>query len=530
MRDSTHRGARHWISALLLYGVSAPLIAASSPGLMDAVRNGDTPAVRTLLQRGANPNERAGDGTTALHWAAYSGDLTTVDMLLQSGADANAADDLGVTPLWAGASTGQGAVVERLLKAGATPNAKLTSGETPLMAASRVGSTTAVRALVAAGADVNAREPLHEQTALMWASAERHAEVVKILLDSGADIHARSKTFPEVVNVAVQIFTNSGISAGLSAKVVDARAAERARGRTGGGGAAGAARPAVANNPAAANGGVDVVDTSGIVEIQSGGYTPMLFAAQKGDVESARLLLSNGADVNDVAPSGTSALVIATHSGNSEMAAYLLEKGANPNADEAGYTALHAAVLRRDTALVKALVAHGADLEVPVKKGTPARRNATDYMLGGPVIGSTAYWLAARFNEPDIMRILAGAGANTAPTTPDGTTILMAAMGTPWPGAGFSLPPDPVEQERAALDTVKTALQLNVDLNAVNKNGDTALHVAVTRGFDSVVRTLLAAGARFDVKNKRGATPLALATRAGRDDAVEMLQKSGAKE
>src|SRR5215467_8848698 len=182
MRDSCHPGARHWISTVLLCGVCAPLIAASSPGLIDAVRHGDAPAVRTLLQRGANPNERAGDGTTALHWAAHSGDLTTVDMLLQSGADANAADDLGVTPLWAAASTGQGAVVERLLKA-----------------ASRVGSAAAVRALVVAGTDVNAREPLHEQTALMWASAERHAEVVKILLDSGADINARSKTFPEVV-------------------------------------------------------------------------------------------------------------------------------------------------------------------------------------------------------------------------------------------------------------------------------------------------------------------------------------------
>lgn len=529
MFDSNHRSARRWMMTALLCGICAPVIGASSPSLIDAARHGDTPAVRTLLQHGANPNERAGDGTTALHWAAYSGDIATVDALVKAGADVNAADDLGVTPLWAASSSGQGSVVEHLLKDGAMPNAKLVSGETPLMAASRVGSAAAVRALVAAGADVDAREPLHEQTALMWASAERHSEVVRILLDAGADIHARSKVFPEVVNVAVQIFTNSGISAGLSAKVVDARAAERARGRTGGGGA-GAARPAAANNPAAANGGVDVVDTSGIVEIQSGGYTPMLFAAQKGDVESARLLISKGADVNDVAPSGTSALVIATHGGNSAMAAYLLDKGADPNADEAGYTALHAAVLRRDTTLVKALVAHGADLEIPVKKGTPARRNATDYMLGGPVIGSTAYWLAARFNEPDVMRILAAAGANEAPTTPDGTTILMAAMGTPWPGAGFSLPPDPVEQERTALDTVKAALQLSADLNAVNKNGDTALHVAITRGFDSVVRTLLAAGARFDVKNKRGVTPLALATRAGRDEAVEMLQKSGAKE
>ena len=276
-----------------------------------------------------------------------------------------------------------------------------------------------------------------------------------MLLDAGADIRARSKVHTEVVNVAVQIFTNSGVAGGLSALVVDSRAAAR-RGR---GGTAPAAKPAApAAKPAAAaaagggGGGVDVVDTSGIVEIQQGGYTPMLFAAQKGDVESAKILIRHGADVNDTAPLGTSALVVAAHSGNGPLAAFLLDAGADPNAAGAGYTALHAAILRRDIALVKSLVAHHADLEIPVTKATEARRNATDYMLGGPMIGSTAYWLAARFNEPDVMRMLAAAGAKITATPPDGTTALMAAMGTPWPGAGFSIPPDPVEQERAALE------------------------------------------------------------------------------
>jgi ankyrin repeat protein len=505
--------------------------ASGNTALIDAVRQGDTTTVVAALARGANANERAGDGSTPLQWAAYLGDMAAVDALLRAGADVNAADDLAVTPLWTASSSGRAAMVERLLGAGAKPNAKLSSGETPLMEASRIGSVGAVRALVAHGADVNARESAHGQTALMWAAAERHADVVKCLLDAGADVRARSNVVPAVVNVAVQIFTNSGIAAGLNAQVVDSRAAAR-RGR---GPAAGAAKPAAAKPAAAApaggaGGGADVVDTSGIVDVEQGGYTPILFAAQKGDVESARLLLQAGADVNDTAPIGTSALVVAAHSGNGTLAAFLLEQGADSNAAGAGYTALHAAVLRRDLTLVKALVAHHADLEVRVTKGTQARRNATDYMLGGPTIGATAYWLAARFNEPEAMRVLAAGGAKTAATTPDGTTVLMAAMGTPWPGAGFAIPPDPVEQERTALAAVKTALEIGADVNVANKAGDTPMHVAVNRGFDSVVQVLASAGARPDTKNARGVTPLATANRLGHDATIELLQKLGAKE
>ncbi len=510
---------------------SLRLAASNHQSLVDAARAGDMSTVAALVKRGADVNERWGDGTTALHWAAYFGDLDLVNALLRAGADANAADDLGVTPLWTASSTGHAAVVERLLLAGAKPNPAIVSGETPLMEASQVGSAAAVRALLKHGADVNARESGRGQTALMWAAAERHPDVVKILLGAGADVRARSKVFPEVVNVAVQIFTNSGVAAGLSAQVVDARAAAR----RGGGGRAGA--PAAAAKPAAAaaggaggGGGVDVVDTSGIVEIQQGGYTPMLFAAQKGDAESVRLLISAGADVNDVAPLGTSALVVAAHSGNSATAAFLLEVGADPNAAGAGYTALHAAILRRDFALINALVSHHADLEIPVTKATQARRNATDYMFGGPLIGARAYWLAARFNEPEVMRTLAAAGAKVAATTPDGTTPLMAAMGTPWPGAGFSIPPDSVEQERTALGAVKAAIELGADVNAANKNGDTAMHVAVNRGFDSIVDVLAKAGAKIDMKNARGQTPLALATRLGHDATIELLHKLGAKE
>src|SRR5579859_7828690 len=157
--------------------------------------------------------------------------------------------------------------------------------------------------------------------------------------------------------------------------------------------------------------------------------TPLLFAARNGDAESAKLLLAAGADANDSLPDGTSALVLAAHSGQGNVAIALLEKGADPNAMGSGYTAMHAAVLRSDLKLVKALLAHGADPNIRMTKGTPVRRDTTDFNLLAPLIGSTPYLLAAKFLEPQIMQALASGGADVKITMPNGATPLMLAAG-----------------------------------------------------------------------------------------------------
>ena len=95
--------------------------------------------------------------------------------------------------------------------------------------------------------------------------------------------------------------------------------------------------------------------------LQMGGDTPLLFAARVGDLASAKLLVAAGANVNDTAPYGVSATVLAAHSGNAGLVAFLLDKDADPNAAGAGYTALHAAILRGDAKAVAVLLDHGAN-------------------------------------------------------------------------------------------------------------------------------------------------------------------------
>lgn len=459
-----------WRRPLIVLVLSAVGLGAGAADLrlVDAAKKGDKAAVRALLKQGVDVKARQGDGATALHWAAYWDDRELADLLIRAGAPVNAENELGATPVWVACSQANVATVRTLLAAGANPNVALESGETPLMSAARTGSVDVVNALLAKGADPNAKEHSRGQTALMWAVAERHAAVVQLLVDAGASMKARSDVYPMTVN-----FGGAGNNSLTSNNPPDPR----------------------------------VVD--------HGGYSALLFAARDGDVASAAILLKAGADPNDTPPAGTSALVVAAHSGNGEVAQLLLEKGADPNAAKAGYTALHMAVVTKNLPLVKALLAHGADANLPVVVNTHTRRTSQDVNLDKFQIKATPYWLAAQALETDIMRALAAHGADTAFVKDDGRTAIMTALqASPPQVAGRPRGDDGGEHERHILETVRLAAELGADVNAADPSGNTALHIAATSRLTTIIPLLVEKGAKLDSKNKKGQTPLAAATAA----------------
>ena len=251
------------------------------------------------------------------------------------------------TPLYLACENGNAAMVEKLLAAGANPNAALPSGETALMTAARSGS-------VGRGEGA-ARARSRRARAGEDGRADR-ADVGGLAAAPGgragadrrrSDVQARS-------DIRRQVVTRGG-----------GRGAEE-----------------------------------DVAVMEEGGYTPLLFASRVGDVVSARLLLAAGADVNDTTPDGASALVVSAHSGHRRSPHFCLENGANPNAAGAGYTALHAAVLRSDPDLVKTLLAHGANPNMPLTRGTVIGRQAKLFMIDGALVGATPFFLAAKFAEP----------------------------------------------------------------------------------------------------------------------------------
>ena len=450
MRRLSALGA--WLSAVLLMGA-----AAVDYPLITAARNTDREAVRRLVQQKVDVNAAEPDGTTALHWASYRDDGESAEVLIKAGANVNAANDLGATPLWAASLNGSAAMVQRLLEAGANPNAALLLGETPLMVASRSGNADVVEQLLAKGANVNARAA-RGQTALMWAVAQEHPAVVKVLLASRADVHARSESWRQMEAVSPH------------------GALEYNR------------------------------------EIPYGNNTPLMFAARVGDLASAKLLVAAGANVNDQDAWGISVVTLATHSGFLDLVEFLLNEGADANKSEAGFTALHAAIMRRDERLVRTLLAHGADPHARLQTWTPTRRQSSDLHFEPELVGATPFWLAARYSEPNVMRWLVELGADPlfvhrSDRIVDGkegraydhkyeaTTALMAAVGMGGGGNAW-VPPDRAQREALMLDTVKLAVDLGIDVNAINTDGRTALDAAKTLKFETVAAYLTSKGAK----------------------------------
>jgi ankyrin repeat protein len=427
--------------------------------LVDAVRNGDKPAVRLLIQQHTDVDATEADGTTALHWATRLDDIQAAQMLIGAGANVKVANRYGVTPLYLACKNGSGPMVDTLLKAGADANAALPEGETVLMMAARAGNLDAVEALLAHGADVNAKENWRGQTALMWAAAEGNSDVIRILLDHGADMHVRS---------------NGSFTAFLFA---------------------------------AREGRISAVKTF----------------LERGANLSESLLVRRGgrggaASDNAPPPQGPNAFLLAAESAHYELAAFLLDAGADPNSAPQGWTALHQMTWTRKPGLgdnnpapqgsgnmsslefVRALAKHGANLNARATKKPDMGTTKLN------VIGATPFLLAARTADPDLMRLLVELGADPLLPNEDGTTPLMVAA-----GVGTSSPGEDAGLEPEVLEAVKVALQYGGDVNGVDKNGETAMHGAAYKHVPSVARFLADNGAKVDVwnrPNKRGWTPL----------------------
>jgi ankyrin repeat protein len=124
-------------------------------------------------------------------------------------------------------------------------------------------------------------------------------------------------------------------------------------------------------------------------------------------------------------------------------------------------------------------------------------------------IGATPFLMAARSGDAELMRTLASLGADPLIPNADGATPLIVAS-----GLGTRSPGEDAGTEAEVIEAVKVALELGNDINAVDKNGETAMHGAAYKNLPGVVQVLAEKGADPNVwnrKNSHGWTPLIIA-------------------
>ena len=444
------------IGYIVAFSLSAVSVNAATSELADAAMARNALTVRSLLQKKADVNAPQVDGTTALHWAVRYDDLDTADLLIRSGARVSTANREGVTPLQLAAMNGSASMIDKLLKAGADANAALTpSGDTALMMAARTGTPEAITVLLEAGANVNAKESWGGTTALMWAASEQHAAAVKLLLDQGADVNARSN------------FVAAANGRGFEGRTPAVPKAEQK-----------------------------------VEEFASGWLTPLMFAAREGDLESARLLVNAGANVNAIAGDGKDALGLAIFNGNYDFASFLIDSKSDVNhADTQGFTPLFWAVDRRnmETApnfpwmitadplpLIKKLLDAGANPNALVNNTPRARMRA-----GSPrIVFATALMRAAFSADLELVKMLLSYKGDPKIISSDGETMIEAAA-----GLGFIQGYSKGKTAAERLEVVKLFVGLGADVNQADDYGITPLMVAGNMGDTAVIQYLVDAGA-----------------------------------
>lgn len=445
-------------------------------------------AANTVAAQSAATDQRGPDGSTPLQWAVFKQDINAVKRLIQSGADVNQANDYGASPMQLAAEMGDAAILKLLLDAGADADSPNQEGQTALMLVARTGNVEAASLLVKRGAHVNAVEQFGEQTALMWASARRHPKMVEFLLAKGANINARSAWRNWERHITAE---------------------GRAK------------------------------------DVNTGGLTPLLYAAREGCDECVRVLIKHRVDVNLADPDGAAPLTVAMMNKNWQIAQQLIAAGADVNQwDIYGMSPLHVAIevayvsggagnsfggivggfgdvapgndgedvksqarakVVDGPRIVRMLVERGANPNQPLFFRPPRGPGS----VAGGLRGTTPFHRACASGDIELIKYLLAHGADIKLHQADNQSPMMMALSSR-------------RGEDNTVQVLKTLHEAGADVNANAKyhhlarlRGGTALHVAVRFGQKKVIGELASYGIDVNAKDPDGLTALDYAMARG---------------
>jgi ankyrin repeat protein len=414
-------------------------------------------ALPVAAQQKTDVNRREVDGSTPLQWAVYEGNAQEVERLLKAGATVSLANNYGVTAMELAAEVANTKILKLLLDAGANVESPNPDGQTALLAVARTGNLEAAQLLLDRGAKVDAREKWGGQTALMWASARRHPKMMELLISKGANVNLSS--------------TNRDYQRHVTAE----------------------GRPK---------------------SLDSGGFTPLLYATRENCMTCVDLLLKKGADINLPDPDGVSPLLLAIMNSNWDLAKQLIDAGADINQwDIYGESPLFTAIGQRSqlsggkgandplnqmtgTQIVHILLDRGANPNMQLFF-RPANLNGSTYTRG-----STPLIRAATGADLEMVKLLLQRGADAKLNLADRQTPIMAVL------AGRA-------NEAQARELISILRDAGADINSIalvqhrqDVRGGTALHLATRKRFKEVIKQLAGYGIDMNAKDQDGLTAL----------------------
>lgn len=470
-------------------------------GLYQAIKHNNIKAVKFFIENNANVEIATFDGTTPLVLAIEENKPKIVELLIKEG-KANIygvyAKETEKYPIYCAVKNKNLNIIKILLN----NNFNLKEENYILSYAMENSDENIVKYLVENGADMYS----YEITALYQAVLNLNPKLVEYFLDKGASIEKAGGT--DVYGNIMMAAAGSKFNNSNDKSPVDLTLLEKS-----------------AENSAKITEMLIGKADKNIINDSLEGKTPLIIAVGNSYIDTAKILIENGANINAVDIEGWSALSYAVNNGDIEIAKLLLENKAkikdelliaikspivessinmmkllidnkaNINyTDENGFNPLNIAIESGDMELTKFLITNGANVNSLMQDG----------------VSLIGYAIAQ--NNMDLLQILIENGANVNNTN-----------GNSWTDTPLKT------ASRLGLDNVvRILLTRNVDINAVDINGNTALHTAALNSQLSVVKLLLEKNPNLDIQNKVGNTALHLAVISGNIDIVGELVLKGA--
>lgn len=493
------------------------------------IEDNNKPLVKALIGRGVDLTTKDSSGDTALHLAVKATNVEFAIRLMKAGSDVDAIGKGGDTPLHYAAQTSEKRMVQALLSWEAKPDTKNNQGKraldlakdpamvrhelnrkandteclTPLHRAAEDDDPEVLQLLLELGVDVDEKNTKGSgQTALMVAARMGYQDVGELLVEAGANIDATDKNGCTPLNLASttgfsQLLRGRGatVTGGSDMDIMIAADFPMLRDDTPDSGEELNGEINMSGKISPGRTGAEEYNGSIhrlVVGVQSQyvkGLSPLLQAAQEGDLAKLRILLASEIDLEERSGDDRTALIIAAQGGHTETVQALLASGARVNnAKQSGVTPLHVASYNGHTEAVQALLANGALIN-----------NADE-------LGVTALHLAAYNGHTEAVKTLIASGALIDAAEESGATPLYVAA------------------QNGHTETVQELLASGALIDAADKSGATPLHTAAQIGEIKIVQALIAGGADPKAEDSSGNTALKLAIATHHEEIAKVLK------